>query len=264
MCIKCQKIELAVKLDGMEPEVKRIAQLIYAGKMKPGQIDKAMVKKIAQQLMKGIFKGYGKTLDAKSLTNDERTFLTKLNTNVYVFSGFKNYQQLRETTLLLKDDDGNLKSFKDFLNDVQQVDETYNEVYLSAEYSTAVASAQSAATWQDYTNNGIEMLTYVTAGDGRVREEHAILEGVTYPIDHEFWDTYYPPNDWGCRCDTSPAVGEETDPIAKSALPDIPEMFEQNVGKTGAAFPDTHPYFDVPKGVSKSIHNQVNEILEEE
>jgi len=261
MCIKCQKIELAVKIDGLEPEVDRIAKLIFAGKMKPGQIDKGMVDKIATQLMKGIFKGYGKTLDAKDLSADERTFLTKLNTNVYVFSGFKNYHQLQETTLLLKDDNGKLKSFPDFLADVRQVNETYNEVYLSAEYSTAVASAQAAATWQDYVSNGIEMLTYVTAGDDRVREEHAILEGVTYPIDHEFWDTYYPPNDWGCRCDTQPAVGGEIDPIAKSALPDIPDMFEQNVGKTGTAFPDTHPYFDVSPGVSKEINSQVSQIL---
>jgi SPP1 gp7 family putative phage head morphogenesis protein len=264
MCIKCGYIELSMNVEGLEPEVKRIAQLIYEGKLTSGQIDKAMVKKIAGQLMKGIFKGYGKTLDSKSLTEEERTFLTKLNSNVYVFSGFKNYQQLRETTLLLKDDNGKLKSFKDFLTDVKTVNETYNEVYLNSEYGTAVASAQAAAAWQDYTVNGIEMLTYVTAGDDRVREEHAMLEGVTYPIDHEFWDTYFPPNDWGCRCDTSPAVGSDAVPISRSDLPELPDMFEQNVGKTGVTFPDTHPYFDVPKGVAKTIHSQVNDILEEE
>jgi SPP1 gp7 family putative phage head morphogenesis protein len=264
MCYKCGVVNLSIKLDGLEPEVQRIAKLIYAGKLKPNQIDKAMVKKIANELMQGVFKGYGKTLTSKDLTEAERTFLTKLNTNIYVFSGFKNYQQLHETSLLLKDDSGKLKPFKDFLNDVQQVDSTYNEVYLNAEYGTAVASAQAAATWTDYQNNGIEMLTYVTAGDDRVREEHAILEGVTYPIDYEFWDTYYPPNDWGCRCDTQPAVGEKTDPIAQSDLPDLPEMFQQNVGKTGVAFPDTHPYFDVQKSTATEIRSQVKEILKEE
>jgi len=264
MCVKCSTITLSVKVEGLEPEVQRIAKLIYEGKLTSGQIDKAMVKKIAGQLMKGIFKGFGKTLDSKDLTDEERTFLTKLNNNVYVFSGFKNYQQLKETTLLLKDDNGKLKSFKDFLTDVQKVNETYNEVYLSSEYGTAVASAQAAASWQDFITNGIEMLTYVTAGDDRVREEHALLEGATYPIDHEFWDTYFPPNDWGCRCDTSPAVGSEQVPVAKGDLPDMPEMFQQNVGKSGVAFPDTHPYFDVSKGVAKTIRSQVNEVLEEE
>jgi SPP1 gp7 family putative phage head morphogenesis protein len=248
----------------METEVKRIAQLIYEGKLATGQIDKAMVKKVADELMKGIFKGFGKNLTSKDLTNEERTFLTQLNENVYVFSGFKNYQQLKETTLLLKDDDGKLKSFADFLTDVKQVNETYNEVYLNSEYGTAIASAQAAATWQDYTTNGIDMLTYVTAGDDRVREEHAILEGITLPVDNDFWNTYFPPNDWGCRCDTSPSTDEKDVMIPKSELPDLPPMFQNNVGKSGIVFPDTHPYYDVSKSVAKSVRSQVKDILEEE
>lgn len=265
MCVKCGIIILSMpKLDGLEPEVARIAKLIYAGKLKPGQIDKAMVKKIADQLMKGVFKGFGKTLTSKDLTDEERTFLTKINDNVYVFSGFKNYQQLKETALLLKEDNGQLKSFNDFLTDVKQVNETYNEVYLNAEYGNAVASAQMAQTWLDITNNGIDMLTYQTAGDDRVREEHAILEGITLPVDDDFWATYYPPNDWGCRCDAVPAVGAKEMDIPNNELPDLPDMFQNNVGKSGIIFPDTHPYYDVAKGVSKSINKQVTEILEEE
>jgi SPP1 gp7 family putative phage head morphogenesis protein len=263
MCVKCGFITLADRpeLEGLEPEVKRIAKLIYDGKIKAGDIDPAMVKKIAQQLMRGVFSGYGKNLTNKDLTDAERSFLTKIEANVYVFSGFKNYQQLKETTLLLKNDSGKLKPFNEFLNDVKSVNETYNEVYLNAEYGTAVASAQTAATWQDYENAGVDMLTYVTAGDDRVRAEHAILEGVTYPVDHEFWDTYYPPNDWGCRCDTIPSVGEKQVPISSGDLPELPEMFQNNVGKSGVLFPDTHPYYDVPGKTAKEILQQVDDIL---
>ena len=254
----------AVKIDGLEPEFVRVAKLIHSGKLKPGQIDKAMTKKIAEQLMKGIFKGYGKTLDAKSLTDKERTFLNKINDNVYVFSGFKNYHELKEASLMLKTDDGKLKSFDDFLSDVKQVDETYNEVYLAAEYANAVASAQMAQAWQDFETNGVEMLSYQTAGDDRVREEHAILEGITLPIDDPFWMTYYPPNDWGCRCDAVPTTDTKNVSIPKSSLPDIPDMFQNNVGQSGIVFPDTHPYYDVSKQVAKSINKQVDDILNEE
>ncbi len=264
MCIKCNIVNLSVYPDGLEPELLRVAKLLHSGKLKPGQIDPGMVKKIATQLMKGIFKGYGKDLASKKLTDSERTFLTQLNENVYVFSGFKNYQQLKETTLLLKSDDGTIKPFNEFLNDVKKVDETYNEVYLNAEYSNAIASGQMAQSWQDYENNGIEMLTYRTAGDDRVRDDHAILEGVTYAIDHEFWDTFYPPNDWGCRCDVEPSVEEKQVKISANELPDIPEMFQNNVGKSGVVFPDTHPYFDTSKEVAKSIRSQVKDILKEE
>jgi SPP1 gp7 family putative phage head morphogenesis protein len=265
MCKKCGIITLSMpNMGNLEPELKRIAQLIIDGKLKPGQIDKVMVKKIAEQLMKGIFKGYGKELSSKDLTPAERTFLNQINDNVYVFSGFKNYQQLQETSLLLKNDDGVIKPFNEFLNDVLQVDKTYNEVYLAAEYSNAVASAQMAQAWQDFENNGVEMLTYQTANDDRVRDDHAIMEGITLPIDDPFWSTYYPPNDWGCRCDAVPTTETKEVREPASSLPDIPEMFQNNVGQSGIVFPDTHPYFDVSKGVAKSINEQVKDILKEE
>jgi len=263
MCYKCWSIQLSAKLEGLEPELKRIAQLIHDGKLKTGQIDKAMVAKIAEQLMSGVFTGYGKNLDDK-LSETERTFLNQIQRNVYVFSGFKNYQQLKETSLLLKDDDGKLKSFNDFLNDVKQVNSTYNEVYLNAEYSNAVASAQMAQTWHDYETNGIETLTYRTAGDDRVRDDHAILDGTTLPIDDPFWSTYYPPNDWGCRCDVEPGVDNSKVKPSANELPDIPPMFQNNVGQSGILFPDTHPYFEVSKGIAKEIEQQVEDIIPQE
>jgi SPP1 gp7 family putative phage head morphogenesis protein len=261
MCVKCGVINLSVKPDGLEPEVKRVAKLIYEGKLKPGQIDKAMVKKIADQLMNGVLKGYGKNLSSKSLTPEERSFLTKINTNVFVFSGFKNYQQLHETSMLLKTDDGVIKPFNDFLNDVLQVDKTYNEVYLSAEYDNAIASAQMAQSWQDMQSNGVEMLTYQTAGDDRVRDDHVILNGITLALDDPFWNTYYPPNDWGCRCDAIPSTETKEVSEPASSLPDLPPMFQNNVGKSGIIFPDTHPYFDVSRSIAEHILNQVDDII---
>jgi SPP1 gp7 family putative phage head morphogenesis protein len=241
--------------------MRRIARLLYDGKLKPNEIDKGMVEKIAQQLMEGVFKGYGKTFESNTLSDKEHSFLRMVQENVYVFSGMKNYQQLRETSLLLRGDDGRLKPFKDFLDDVRQVNNTYNEVYLNAEYNNAVASAQTAASWQDYEANGIEYLRYQTAGDDRVRAEHAILEGTNLPIDDPFWDTYYPPNDWGCRCEAIPSVNEERTRPAKDELPELPDMFQNNVGKTGVLFPDTHPYYDANKAARAAVLQQVDDII---
>lgn len=36
--------------------------------------------------------------------------------------------------------------------------------------------------------------------DDNIRPEHAALNNRVYRFDHPFWQAYYPPNDWGCRC----------------------------------------------------------------
>ena len=46
----------------------------------------------------------------------------------------------------------------------------------------------------------LPMLTYQTVGDGRVRPEHAMLDEISRPVGDKFWNTYFPPNGWNCRC----------------------------------------------------------------
>lgn len=41
---------------------------------------------------------------------------------------------------------------------------------------------------------------YVTMQDSRVRALHAKLHNIILPRKHPFWERYYPPNDFGCRC----------------------------------------------------------------
>ena len=55
-------------------------------------------------------------------------------------------------------------------------------------------------------------LKYVTAGDGRVRDSHAKLDGVILPKGDPFWEDHYPPWDFGCRCvavELTEAMAEE-------------------------------------------------------
>ena len=90
-------------------------------------------------------------------------------------------------------------------------------------------------------------MEYTTAKDDRVRDSHAKLDGVIRPINDEFWDTYYPPNGWRCRCSVRPSKDEPT-PVNK--IPPVPvhKHFMHNVGKTGKIFDDKkHPYFEYIK-----------------
>ncbi|MCC5912225.1 MAG: minor capsid protein [Clostridiaceae bacterium] len=41
---------------------------------------------------------------------------------------------------------------------------------------------------------------YDSVHDEQTRDIHRGLDGKTFPADHPFWDTYYPPNGFRCRC----------------------------------------------------------------
>ena len=105
-----------------------------------------------------------------------------LDENIFWFSGFKTHHELVEASRLLKSDDGNFKPFEQFSRDVEAIDSTYNRNYLQAEYNFATASTQMAVKWKEWEKDGDRYdLQYRTAGDDRVREEHAALDGTTLP-----------------------------------------------------------------------------------
>lgn len=265
-------------MEDFEPELRRVAKLIFEGKMKPGQIDAGMVRKIAKQMMQGFAKGYGKDINSADLSREERTFLTRIETNLVKFAGFKNNAELSEAHLLILDNEGGYKDFNSFFSDLQKIDETYNEIYAQVEYDSTIASAQNAASYQSYVRNGIRVLTFQTAGDDNVRSEHAVYDGLTLSIDDPMLNTLYTPLDWGCRCEWVPGEEEEITTVEdwvtvqkekgaikpnEDSLPKGPAVFRNNVGKTGKVFPDSHPYFKVDKETAASINEQLKDINKE-
>lgn len=113
-----------------------------------------------------------------------------------------------------------------------------------------------AARWHDIEKDGDRYdLQYRTANDGKVREEHALLHNTTLPVSDPFWDKYYPPNGWNCRC-TVLQVRKGKYPTSDPAMAMLrgdnctdsvkQQMFRYNPGKTMELFPPKHPY--LPKG----------------
>lgn len=176
----------------------------------------------------------------------------RLSSSNYVFSGIKTFHELHEAFPSLLDEGGNRKPFEQFLNDVRSIDQTYNHNYLRAEYNFVNASADMAARWEQFQQDGDRYnLQYRTANDGKVRPEHAELHGVTLPPSDPFWSVYYPPNGWNCRCTvvqvrkskyptTDPTEAMERGERALSR--DKKGMFRFNPGMTGKSFPDYNPY----------------------
>ncbi len=69
-------------------------------------------------------------------------------------------------------------------------------------YRQNIFEAYSAGRWQQMqlTKTARPYLMYLTMEDDLVRPEHAALDRIVKPMDDPFWDSYYPPWDWNCRC----------------------------------------------------------------
>lgn len=178
-----------------------------------------------------------------------RRRLTRSN---YIFSGMKTFHELNEAFPSLLDEDGSRKPFERFLNDVRKIDEKYNGNYLRAEYNFVVSSAEMAARWEGFMEDGDRYhLQYRTSNDGKVRPEHAAMHGITLPPSDSFWEEFYPPNGWNCRCTViqvrkskHPATDHE-EAMALGELAtgrDSKGIFRFNPGKEGKSVPDYNPY----------------------
>ncbi len=205
----------------------------------------------------------------------------RLERSNYVFSGLKTFHELNEAFPSLLDENGNRKTFERFLNDVRKIDETYNSNYLRAEFNFVQASAEMAAKWERFMQDGDRYyLQYRTAGDAKVRPTHAEMAGITLPASDPFWEEFYPPNGWGCRCSVVqvrkskyPTTDhEEAMARGESALElDKKGMFRFNAGMEQKTMPDYNPYTikhckdcDIAKGKLKLAKNPIpdNELCE--
>lgn len=231
--------------------------------------DSLRIEILAEKPAQDFIRTHTDTLDsAFRQVGMSHTMRQQLSRSNYVFSGLKTFHELNEAFPSLLDENGNRKTFERFLKDVQKIHETYNRNYLRAEYNFVHASAAMAARWEEFARDGDDyLLQYRTAGDGKVRPEHAALNGVTLPPSDTFWDEYYPPNGWNCRCTavqvrkgkyTETPRGEAMERGKEALAGDKKGMFRFNPGKQRKAVPDYNPYTtsrcrdcDIAKGKGK-------------
>lgn len=225
---------------------------VFDGSLKQGDTFPSVLNLVGKTLQDSTEYGFGGMLADADFKTPDGEMLLRLTKDVWQFSAAKNYNQLRDMTLALTDAEGNMRSYGDFKEVVTAINEKYNNAWLKTEYNLAVNSSTMAARWVDFEKNKADMpfLQYSTVGDGNVRPEHQVLNGIIRKVDDSFWNTHYPPNGWNCRCDVrqlATSYAQET-----VGLPDIviPSMFRTNLAKSGLVFPKGSAYYvDTPRHV---------------
>ncbi|MBS1186720.1 MAG: putative head morphosis protein of bacteriophage [Burkholderiaceae bacterium] len=61
--------------------------------------------------------------------------------------------------------------------------------YMAGRYAEQIENVDNRPFWQ-----------YIAVMDGRTRPAHRALHGLAFRFDDPFWQSFYPPNGWNCRC----------------------------------------------------------------
>lgn len=241
----------ALDLSKYTKAIDKIAKSLYDGDLKPSDLNDELISHILDDIKYAAYDGLG-SQDEQLLYKRNADLLIKLNRNLYEFSGAKCFQELLLFNNKLVDDKGNIRSFADYKKTLQELNLMFNQRYLQVEYDTAIKSAQHAKNWEKFQSQKhlYPNLKYKTVGDAKVRDDHQLLNNIIKPIDDDFWNAYYPPNDWNCRC-----YVEQTRDKADERQPSVPlkPNFDNNVGKNGVIFTGKHPYFEISEKADKNV-----------
>ena len=69
-------------------------------------------------------------------------------------------------------------------------------------YESNIRSAASAGQWEraQRTKKGLPYFIYELGPSREHRPQHVTWAGTILPVDHDWWSTHFPPNDYGCKC----------------------------------------------------------------
>lgn len=105
--------------------------------------------------------------------------------------------------------------------------------YSAGRYTKMQAVKQARPYWQ-----------YLTVEDKRRRPSHAVLHGMVYPADHEFWDVNHPPNGFRCRCCARTLSARQVEALGLDVQTEMPGDSQYTDPKTGMEYHVARPGAD--------------------
>ena len=219
---------------------------IYGGFDVENSIEPTMWQELTKIMNDATAKGLSK---GEFSIDHNRGFLDAVKHANEIFAAFKTHAMGKSMASKLLDDNGNLKPFDKWMKDISSISSHHVGSWLKTEYNTAVLRAHNAADWRSFIENKDIMPNLrwmpTTSPDAEAVHRGYWEKKLTLPVEHPFWNKHHPGDRWNCKCSL-----ESTDDPASpdDILDDLPiepaqRGLENNPGKDGKIFNDTHPYF---------------------
>lgn len=228
-------------------EQERFFKQIYFGSVTVYHLYKPLPYKLYRSTAKKLISGIKEAKPTPDLFKE-------LSDNIYIFSGAKTYQQIREITSFITEGKS-IRPYNAFKKLAKESYDLYNDSYLATEYETAIGQAQTAVKWYEIERekNLFPLLKREAVMDANTSDECRILNGIIAPVGDAFWKTRSPLTHFRCRCiltqiskyeGVSPSSRGEVSKAIKDT-DHIDPVFKGNPGIDKVIFNKTHPYFDI-------------------
>ena len=219
---------------------------IYGGFDVENSIEPTMWQELTKIMNDATAKGLSK---GEFSIDHNKGFLDSVKHANEIFAAFKTHAMGKSMASKLIDDNGNLKPFDKWMKDISSISSHHVGSWLKTEYNTAVLRAHNAADWRSFIENKDIMPNLrwmpTTSPDAEAVHRGYWEKKLTLPVEHPFWNKHHPGDRWNCKCSL-----ESTDDPASpdDVIDDLPvepaqRGLENNPGKDGKIFNDTHPYF---------------------
>ncbi len=216
---------------------------IYRGFDTENSIEGVMWREVLRVINEGTVEGLAK---AKTPPTHEEEFYKALRHSNEVFAAFKVHTMGQEMAAKLYDSKGQLKPFSKWVEDVSAISSHQVGAWLRTEYDTAVIRAHAAADWREFERNkdimpNLRWMPTTSKEPEAVHSEYWRRK-LTLSVDDPFWNEHHPGDRWNCKC----SLEATDDPVVRldDMEPTQPQRgLENNPGKDGHIFNDTHPYF---------------------
>ena len=240
--------------------LRRALRNIYGKNFHPmTDIEINLFNEICDRINEAARKGF----DESGTVDPDDDFRAAILRNNEVFVAFKVHRMQNDMARLLLDSNGNLKPFEQWRKEVMPIASHQVGQWLRTEYNTAVLRAHQAADWQQFEREKdvLPNLRWMPSTSVNPGKDHMVFWGTVRPIDDPFWNEHRPGDRWNCKCDLS----STDDPVTE--IPDFTKKdnphpgLDNNPGKDGKLFSDTHPYIaNAYPGAKKAVERLMGKL----